>query len=614
MKFPSVKYLGEQALIPLKRFYLPLFFSFMGTVVAICLINADEMIATPPELISLMYTCLLALPCSLGFMLYAERARRNVRIETSVLAVGLIAIYKFWLSPHTGSWHYNTRHFIIFLVLAAVVHMWVAIAPYIKKDERLGFWRYNETLFARMLLSLAFSAALFLGLSLGIEACIVLFKFDFDYYKVYLRLWVVVMGVFNTWFFLAGIPASYEEINTEKAFPNALRIFTQYILIPIVTVYMVILYAYGVKILLTWSLPKGWVSTLIFCYAVVGILAVLLVTPLRDDKDNAWVRFFSRFFFRASLPLIVLLYVAIWVRVGSYGITEWRYFLVLMGAWLGFISFYFIRSRAKNIKVIPVSLIIIGLLSVFGPWSAFPVAERSQVKRFKHLLIKNNIRRPGQKVTQGTGRVSMQDGLELNSMLAYFIEHKEVPALQDIYAANLEKLVKETQSDKSRWADDEMLKEKLFGILLNDSVNAARLLADRYNSFDFDVNKGLEVAGFSKTFHFSFGTYSRTDNYRIWLSDTDSLRVVLDNKDTHSSVDFLRKGNVVEIIQLDSLIKRLQAISGSDSSGLPQKVMTIDDTGSLKLRLIIKSINIKDTANTSEGPKVRSLNAYILVR
>jgi hypothetical protein len=57
------------------------------------------------------------------------------------------------------------------------------------------------------------------------------------------------------------------------------------------------------------------VSELILALAVAGILALLLIHPLRQSPENTWMRTFVRWFYRALLPLLGLLAVAIGTRI-----------------------------------------------------------------------------------------------------------------------------------------------------------------------------------------------------------------------------------------------------------------------------------------------------------
>jgi len=195
---------------------------------------------------------------------------------------------------------------------------------------------------------------------------------------------------FTTVFFLAGVPSDFNRINnTPHIYPKGLKIFTQYVLIPLLTIYLVILLVYETKILVSWELPKGLVSTLILGYAVFGILSLLLVYPIKEQEGNGWIKYFSRWFYIMMVPLVILLLLAVWKRVGNYGITEPRYVLIILALWLSIITAYFLISQKDNIKIIPVSLCILALLATYGPQSAFSVSRYSQIQRLKKLMPSN---------------------------------------------------------------------------------------------------------------------------------------------------------------------------------------------------------------------------------
>jgi len=67
--------------------------------------------------------------------------------------------------------------------------------------------------------------------------------------KLYGEIPVVVIGLFNTLFFLAGIPKN-EELHHELQYPKGLKTFTQFVLVPLVTLYLLILLTYEGRIIL----------------------------------------------------------------------------------------------------------------------------------------------------------------------------------------------------------------------------------------------------------------------------------------------------------------------------------------------------------------------------
>ncbi len=471
-----------------------------------------------------------------------------------------------------------------------------------------------------MLLSGIFTLALYAGLALAIYACEELLKLKFDR-NIYLKLWILILGVFNTWFFLSGIPQNFTELNTEKEYPKFLKIFSQYILIPIVFIYMLILYAYGAKIVMEWSLPKGWVSTLILFYAVLGILAILLVNPLREKEEYGWVRFFNKLFFSASLPIIVLLYAAILVRIKTYGITESRYYLIVLGIWLGFISIYFLVSKQKNIRTIPFSLVIIGLLTLFGPGNVFSIANKSQLNRLEKILIANKIWKPGEKLEKSSIRINNHfEAEQVKEIINYFVSRKELETLQPIFAINIIKLhenfLKRYKKEEiNEWEIKNELKDTLIRIICTNEKNGMTRYRQDIN-FNADVHNGLDINGYTKLFNFDYYMHNSMNSMEneqlMFITPIDSIQVILTEKDTIISLDFYRNKTIVEKMILNDFIAKLK--NKQNTNHIPLSEMTIDGTGELKPRLIVKIMNIKHPESFDNEMVVRELYGWILFK
>src|SRR5690606_9660628 len=196
--------------------------------------------------------------------------------------------------------------------------------------------------------------------------------------------------------FLLFNETGLDFLEKEGKYPVVLKFFTQYVLIPLLCIYVVILYFYSGKILINWELPRGWVSYLILAYSIVGILALLLVHPLKENTDKSWIRIFSKVFYFTLIPLIVLLFVAIFTRVLEYGYTEPRYYVLLLSIWLSAVVLYFIFRKSPSIKFIPISLFCFGTFALIFPYlNAFSVAKRSQKNQLEKILTQNNLLKNG---------------------------------------------------------------------------------------------------------------------------------------------------------------------------------------------------------------------------
>ncbi|TZF85865.1 DUF4153 domain-containing protein (plasmid) [Pedobacter sp. BS3] len=382
MKFPSVHELAKSARQVISRFPFELFFALAGTIAATALVELDNYISAANWCIRIIMTANLGLALTFAAGLYAEskgysiRQKNLLKFTVAFAALGFILI----LNPQKRETDY-----LQFILLCLSAHLLVSFSGYLKKDTITGFWQFNKTIFLRFLAGVLYSTVLFAGLSAAIGSMNFLFGFDFrsDTFSI---LWCWIVGIFQTTFFLAGVPRDITALQQDTSYPKSLKIFTQYVLVPLASVYVLILLAYETKILLEWKLPAGLVSNLILGYAVFGILSLLLVYPIRNREENKWIKTYSRSFYFLLVPLLILLFLAVGVRVKNYGITEERYFLLALAVWLGIITVYFLVSSRQNIKIIPISLCIVSVLSAFGPQGAFYVSKQSQLNRLTRFV------------------------------------------------------------------------------------------------------------------------------------------------------------------------------------------------------------------------------------
>ncbi len=422
LSLPSFDQIGAALLRIYKRFPFVIFISVIGTVSAIWLAELsyteqDE----HPRILAMAFCSGLGISFLFGVATFLEQKNWSAVAKYGVQFTGLVLIAIYWMvlgdqmieGPHEV-WYQ-------FFLFALVSHLFVAFAPFLSSDKLDQFWEYNKSLFLRILLSVLYSGVLFVGLSVALLALDNLLDLDIDG-ETYFQLFLFLGGIFNTWFFLTGVPEEDSIQQKETTFPTGLRVFVQYVLIPLVTVYIVILYLYLGKIILQWELPNGWVSNLVLTFSIAGILSLLLLYPIRNSNDYKWIQIYSKGYYLALIPLIGLLMLSIWVRISEYGVTVNRYFVATLGVWLTGIVIYFIVSKAKSIKVIPVSLCLIAIGVSFGPVGAFAVSERSQLGRFEEILDRNNMLDSQLKVQKATSDVSFEDRKELSSVISYMTE------------------------------------------------------------------------------------------------------------------------------------------------------------------------------------------------
>ncbi|MDO6390057.1 DUF4153 domain-containing protein [Pontibacter sp. BT731] len=371
------------------------------------------------------------------------------------------------------------------LALVLALHLVASYAMFLNRREENAFWQFNKALFLRVLTSALYTGVLYIGLVIAIVGLNLLFSIKVND-KIYFELWVVLVGVFNTWFFLAGVPLNTRGLERTTDYPKGLKVFTQFVLLPLVTLYLLILYAYLGKIVVQWEWPYGWVSVLVLSFSIAGILSLLLIHPIRNKAGNAWMQTFSRWFYRALFPLTILLALAIWRRISEYGITEERYVVLALAIWLLVTVLYFLFSKSKNIKFIPVTLSLIALLAAFGPVNMFVVSEWSQVSRLRSLLQEHGVMQEG-KVVPADKPVSPEARAEISSIVNYLYKNHGFDRLQGWFKTDLKREFEKATADAgSEWARKSVVRDKLLEQMGVEDTDAPRTPVTR--NFRFVLN------------------------------------------------------------------------------------------------------------------------------
>jgi hypothetical protein len=261
--------------------------------------------------------------------------------------------------------------------------------PFVASNKDLEFWDYSFKLVVNAIISIIFMQVISLGLFIALIILESLFGVDINE-KINWTIFSFASIVAISTFLILFPTKIYNKIDEIK-YPAFLKSLVSYILLPLTAIYLMILYVYLFKIIITWSIPAGSVSYMVMIFSMFGIFALLMIFPLQKEGTSKWINIFAKYFYFAMLPLIVLLFIAIEKRIVQYGITENRYYVLIYAIWLIVIIFYMIINKFKKIIFIPMSFIVVFFLSSFGPQSAFNISKHSQLNRIDKIIKEYNI-------------------------------------------------------------------------------------------------------------------------------------------------------------------------------------------------------------------------------
>lgn len=632
MKLPSLNYLAQSAGQSFLRFP----FSIISAALSVCI--GIYLTETRYELINSLPYINMMLCSALGIGLFFcvdvfsdNKGYTRIRkfIFELLAIVILVAIY--FSLPDSNSTLNRTLPYIRYSIYSITIHLLVAFIPFLGVGQLNGFWHYNRILFIRILTSFLYSGFLYGGLALALGSLD--FLFDIDLHdELFGDLFIVIAGVFNTWFFVSGIPVKFDQLDDIREYPKSIKVFSQFVLLPLLILYLIILYIYATKIVFLWSWPKGIVSYLIACVGVLGILTLLLIHPYGILPGNAWIRKLSRAYYIVLFPLIILLFIAIGMRVTDYGITINRYIIILLGVWLTIVSIYFAIGKT-NIKFIPVSLAVIIMIVSFGYWGMFSVSERSQVNRLKTILEQGKILKDGniQKEIiwrrdtlpvlfasnkEDTNENLLSDSLhnEVMSILDYLDTHHGFSAIRKWYKQDIDSLIRLGINDSlGRFSVDEASHYmKSMGLSYEYKYKSS------YNSY-FDLStidserKVINVHDYDYLVDFNVSQYvdspNATDNFTI-----DNVEYTLAYSMMPEDKLRLITASDTILFDTDEIVKRLLAkhTANEYNSEIPQTEMVLQTNYKTnKMRIEFESISF-DSENDSI--RVRRLDGKLFIK
>ena len=377
----------DKAELLFSRYPIVLAMAFLATVGVLIISDSPSSFSNNFEIKKFALVSSLGISLMFALKILSQRIGKEFLLQI----LGILFLIGFYFALPEKEKFFTEQYAFLVGPTFILSHLFVAFAAFLNKEKEIYFWQFNKNLFVNLFLTIVFTGVLTGGVELAILATDKLFDLDVVS-QTYLDIFLTMLIFGSCFIFLLFNENGLRHLEKDDDYPVILKFFTQFILIPLLFIYLVILYFYGLKIAINWELPRGWVSYLILAYSVVGILALLLVHPLKEASAKSWVKGFSKIFYYTLVPLLVLLYVAIFTRILEYGFTEARYFVLLIGLWLTSVVFYFIFSKKTTVKFIPISLFAFGVFALIFPYlNAFSVAKRSQKNELNLILTKNNL-------------------------------------------------------------------------------------------------------------------------------------------------------------------------------------------------------------------------------
>ncbi len=278
---------------------------------------------------------------------------------------------------------------------------------------------------------------------------------------------------------------------------------------PAILIYTAILYIYFLKIVLLWSLPQGGVAWMVFAFAILAVLAKAYQPMMGGRRLYDW--FYDRFQW-ISLPALAMFWVGVAHRIGEYGLTQERVYLLVCGLIMTLVALMFFSGRwGRYVYAATVAIVLLAAFTYVPGITAKELGIRSQRARLEKTLDKLDLIGENGKMKRWkqpeADSLRAQDFVQLYEAFSYLSRQNDKAYLKQLCGI----------TDNAELSRDVMPHNVQYGYY----HNMASVVPD--NSFNVRFGKTpVEVAGF----RYLHPTGSRMGAYDWrYANDADSLRV-----------------------------------------------------------------------------------------
>jgi len=476
------------------RFYVVLIAVFGLAIMALLEINVKRF----EQEFNVWGFFILATIASFPLALFLENTKKKLLgVLVLLFTLASIAMYCFTRFNNDVEWEMMQFAALIFVSLLSIT-----FALFFRKNTDASFWIFTEKISREFITTLIYISILQGGLGLAIYAVDVLFNVKVES-ELYGSLAVICYLVVAPVYFLMNVPTKNNLYDETPEYNKFLKILGLNVLLPILGLYLVILYFYLIKIIANWELPNGWVTTLVSILALGGYVAKFLLFPVSENKV---VRFLNRYFSVLLLPLIILMSVGIARRIDDYGISINRLYVLIFNVWLYAVSIYLFLTGSKHLRWLVVSFAAVLLLVSVGPWSVFTTTKRVVEKDLTTLLIDNKLIVNNQLVNNTSNRIEIKDSIqaEISDKVYYYVSNFGVENWKKTFN-DKRKLTGAFQIAESLGVDNYVLNEKKKSIYAEHTTkNVYDIKGYNYVITNLELNEDSSSIYLDKNFKIKF--------------------------------------------------------------------------------------------------------------
>lgn len=424
---------GLQSIV--RRFPLTLFFTIASCLSLMCL-NHDLLFDGQTKQLEFFFVFypLTATILSLTLHLWTEGMRQRLKAwgwQGGLHALWL-ALCIYWATEYELS---IGQSIAAGTCVGAMLVGWFTL-PFTQQANDRPAINFLIRLVGSGIIAAGTSLVLFLGILLLIQSFKYLFNMDIEE-NLYADTAIVCFTLVAPLLFMFQLPKDEQKYSQYNWLQHKLgNGIIHYLLIPLHLAYVITLYLYAVKILVTWELPNGWVSTLVSVLMLLTVIILFLLYPIhQQDQVKPVDRLAVRYLPIIVLPLLVLMSIGIGRRFSDYGVTIQRLYLLLFNLWCYAVCIGLIVCRSRKVMWVAWSFVAILLLVSVFPVNVSSYTHNRLQKQVRELLAKHNMTKfpiSSKTFTTLLKQVGYQQAKSLAGKLNYLNSTYGSQAIEDI--------------------------------------------------------------------------------------------------------------------------------------------------------------------------------------
>ncbi|MDF2557652.1 MAG: hypothetical protein K0R71_1480 [Bacillales bacterium] len=476
--------------------------------------------------------------CTFTKLLF-ERFSERLKVNQFLLNIAMIvlsAISYFFLK------NFDTDNYVVLGYVGIMTTFFVGII-YLSTIDNLS------KSFSFILKNIIFYIFICGIITAGTMLCI--FAFDSLIYKFtnidkgYQIIGLAIWSVLFLNLFLASIP----HRDSELKIPNIFKTIVVYAALPVYLILIVILYVYIGKLIANWSFSSGNINW--FASFAAAFFVFFAITVEQYKEDNKLARLFIKYGGYFIIPIVLIQFMAMYIRVSNYGLTFPRYVSVVLNMIALLFSIASLVKGGKYSKQMLPVIMCATLLLTITPLNAIDVPIRNQSARLVNVLNKYDMIQ-NENIVQNSN-VSDDDKIKISDSYQYIVSS----------GGHLPSILNGKASKKSF--------SELFGFEMKSNDQFQN---ERYVNYYYEY-KSIQIAGYSEFYSIQPGD----------LIDGDNGSKILKLNQSGNPITFDPKKEISELYsKYGEQYNKPMVFETKDGKIILTSIsFTIDNTGNIKV-------------------------------